>query len=651
MEEEALREAMEDAFLEGAVQWRADTILQTLRMDKLDAWIRGAGLADDIEALKFEIDEVMATVSYVKGRAVGNRRLARSLAALKQKLNDADDAVDELDYYRLQHQVELEGGQTSLPSSSNTHNHYTSDAVTQPCTAARTTTAVTLQEPEGMHEAARVEHGTCAGDGDNTLPRRGRGKKRSKAWDDFVDIKDGNGKTVQAECRHCRKRVQYKGAQGPRVLTTHVKSTYCKNMREAHPQLQSHPSINEAAENATPVAAGNSSNRPRMVTNQEPTEITTAIAHPWDKDEFSSRIQKTTHQLKGIRGDVTKDLNMLGSHSGASSGHHQSTAASDPRQRTSSLLQGKVYGRDEEKNSIINRMRAGKSDSVTVLPIVGIGGTGKTALAQFVYNDLKVQNQFDHSIWVWVSNSFDEMRITREMLDIVPREKHEGLCSLDKLQQVLKTHTESKRVLLVLDDVWDDMNDCIFNLILAPFKSNNANGSVILVTTRYISVAKRIGTTEPVVLGALEDDDLWLLLKARAFRDENYEGPRNLTSIGWKIARKLKGNPLAAVTAGELLRVDFTVDHWIKILKDEDGKLLGQSGGIMSSLKLSYDQLPYHLHQCFSYCSIFPDSYKFLGEELVRIWISQGFVKQNHPSKTLEEIGMDYLAELVDLGL
>ncbi|XP_037483586.1 uncharacterized protein LOC119362464 isoform X4 [Triticum dicoccoides] len=106
MEEEALRAAMEDAFLEGAVQWRADTILQTLRMDKLDAWIRGEGLSDDIEALKSEIDEVKATVSDVKGRAIGNRRLARSLAALKQKLFDADDAIDELDYYRLLHQVE-----------------------------------------------------------------------------------------------------------------------------------------------------------------------------------------------------------------------------------------------------------------------------------------------------------------------------------------------------------------------------------------------------------------------------------------------------------------------------------------------------------------------------------------------------------------
>ncbi|XBI89183.1 hypothetical protein VPH35_027045 [Triticum aestivum] len=494
-----------------------------------------------------------------------------------------------------------------------------------------------------MHEVAQLDHGTLRGD-DNILPRSGRGKKRSKAWDDFEDIRDDNGKTVQAECRHCKKRVQYKGAQGTRVLITHVNSAECKNTREARPQTPSHSTcINDATENAT---LANSSSRP---TNQERTQITAAVAHPWNKDEISSRILRITHQLQGIRGNVTKDLNMFGSHSGASSVLHQRTA-SDPCRRTSSLLQGKVYGRDKEKNTIIKVITAGKSDSVTVVPIVGIGGAGKTALAQSVCNDPKVQNQFDHSIWVWVSNSFDEMRITREMLDIVPREKHEGLCSLDKLQQVLKTHIESKRVLLILDDVWDGMNDGKLDLILAPFKSDNANGNVILVTTRYLSVAKRIGTTEPIVLGALGEDDFWSLLKARAFRDENCEGYGKLESIGWKIAGKLKGNPLAAVTAGGLLRVDLTVDHWNKVLEEEGWKLLELGGGIMSSLKLSYDQLPYHLHQCFSYCSIFPENHDFLDEELVRIWISQGFINPSHSSKRLEEIGMDYLADLVNVG-
>ncbi|KAE8770059.1 putative disease resistance protein RGA4 [Hordeum vulgare] len=635
---------MEDAYLVPAILWLLQTILGTLGIRELDSWIRQAGLQGLIENLRSELEVLQALASDAKEVARPSARLDKSLADLKRFLYDADDLVDELDYWRLRQQVE--GGQHALPSSSNdAYNHYASDGVTQNTTM---TTPVTLQEPDGMHEAAQVDHGTLRGH-DNIPGTSTRGKKRSKAWDDFVDIKDGNGKTVQAECRHCKRRVQYKGAQGPRVLTTHVNSAYCKNTREAHPQPPSHSSIDAAAQNATPVAVFNSSSTPMMGTNQEPIQTTAATAHPWNKDEFSSRMREITRQLHDIREDVTMNINMLGFDSGASSSHHQSTA-SDPSRRTSSLLQGKVYGRDEEKDSIINRMTAGKSDSVTVLPIVGIGGTGKTALAQFVYNDPNVQNQFDQCIWVWVSNNLDEMIITREMLDIVPPEKHEGLCSLDKLQQVLKTHIESKRVLLILDDVWDDMNDGRMDVILAPFKSDNAKGNVILVTTRYLSVAKRIGTTEPVVLGALKDEDLWSLFKARAFRDEKYEGHGNLTNIGWKIASKLKGNPLAAVTAGELLRVDLTVGHWNKILKDEDGKLLGRSGRIMSSLKLSYDQLPYHLHQCFSYCSIFSDYDEFLAEELVHIWISQGFVTRTHSSKRLEDIGMDYLADLVNLG-
>lgn len=90
-----------------------------------------------------------------------------------------------------------------------------------------------------MHEAARVDHGTLRGD--NNIPATSScGKKRSKAWDDFEDIKDDNGKTVQAECRHCKKRVQYKGAQGTRVLITHVNSAECKNTQEARSQPPSH---------------------------------------------------------------------------------------------------------------------------------------------------------------------------------------------------------------------------------------------------------------------------------------------------------------------------------------------------------------------------------------------------------------------------
>lgn len=362
------------------------------------------------------------------------------------------------------------------------------------------------------------------------------------------------------------------------------------------------------------------------------------------------RIKDITGQLQGIRGNVRRVLKMLGPGSHAGPDRCQSTTTSDPRRGTSSLVQGEVYGRAEEKSCIIELIKERKSDAgLTVLPIVGIAGVGKTTLAQLVYNHQDLKSKFDLWIWIWVSSSFDETRVTREMLDFVSLGAHEGKCRFPKLPEVLKDRVKSKRVLLILDDIWDDISDCQWNNLLAPFKPNNAKGSMILVTTRIPSVAKKRGTTGPINLDGLKNADFWLMFKACAFGDENYEEQVSLGELGRQIAKRLQGNPLAAETAGTLLREHLTIDHWNNILKDEDWKSLQLSGGIMSALKLSYDQLPYNLQQCFSYCSVFPYGYLFLAEELVRMWISQGFVMCNHSSMILEEARY-YLYDLVNLG-
>ncbi|VAH52028.1 unnamed protein product [Triticum turgidum subsp. durum] len=92
--------------MEAAIGWLVQTILGTLQIDKLDAWIRQAGLADDIERLRCEVERAEVAVSAVRGRAAANEPLARSLARLKDLLYEADDVVDDLDYCRLQQQVQ-----------------------------------------------------------------------------------------------------------------------------------------------------------------------------------------------------------------------------------------------------------------------------------------------------------------------------------------------------------------------------------------------------------------------------------------------------------------------------------------------------------------------------------------------------------------
>jgi len=68
----------------------------------------------------------------------------------------------------------------------------------------------------------------------------------------------------------------------------------------------------------------------------------------------------------------------------------------------------------------------------------------------------------------------------------------------------------------------------------------------------------------------------------------------------------------------------------------------------MGALWWSYQQLGADTRRCFAYCSTFPRGYKLKRDELVRIWIAQGFVNANSDAKgELEDVGNHYFDELL----
>ncbi|KAJ7005060.1 putative disease resistance RPP13-like protein 1 [Populus alba] len=281
-----------------------------------------------------------------------------------------------------------------------------------------------------------------------------------------------------------------------------------------------------------------------------------------------------------------------------------------------------VYGRDVDKKAILKLLLSDDANgqSLGVVRIVGMGGVGKTTLAQIVYNDNEVQRCFNLKAWVCVSEDFSVSKLIKVILEEVGSKSDSE--SLNQLQIQLKEKLREKKFLLVLDDVWEE-SYAEWDRLLKPLKSG-AQGSKILVTTRHERVASVMPHVRTHHLKELAEDSCWSLFAKHAFGDENPNAPEDLQEIGRAIARKCKGLPLAAKSLGGLLCNERHVQKWRGISESNLWDLPEQN--ILPALRLSYHHLPSHLKQCFTYCAIFPKDYEFQKDELVLLWMAEGFL-------------------------
>ncbi|XP_010265593.1 PREDICTED: putative disease resistance RPP13-like protein 1 [Nelumbo nucifera] len=213
------------------------------------------------------------------------------------------------------------------------------------------------------------------------------------------------------------------------------------------------------------------------------------------------------------------------------------------RRQTSSLVdKSNVYGRETDKsNKIIERlMVTNKSNekNFEVACIVGIGGLGKTTLAQLVYNDEEVEGHFDLKAWFCVSEESDVAKITKGIIESATGELC-GLTHLDTFQVKLKKTLEGKRFLIVLDDVWSD-NCGDWKALRLPFMYGE-NGSKSIVTTRSKKVSNIMGTIPTFFLGSLPDEDcLSLLWQCACVDNIHLNAHPELKAIARKIVESVK---------------------------------------------------------------------------------------------------------------
>ncbi|XP_062173751.1 putative disease resistance protein At3g14460 [Alnus glutinosa] len=323
---------------------------------------------------------------------------------------------------------------------------------------------------------------------------------------------------------------------------------------------------------------------------------------------------------------------------------------SSKRLPTTSLVdESGIYGRDDDKEKIVSLLLsndATSNENLCVIPIVGMGGIGKTTLAQLVYKDERVKKHFELKAWVCVSDEFDVFRVTKTILEEVGSATIADSKNLNLLQLTLNDKLKGKKFLLVLDDVWNE-NFADWEMLSTPFKFG-APGSMVIVTTRTDDVASIMRTVPTHRLEMLLEEDCWSLFAKHAFGNSNT--CPELEVIGRKIVKKCEGLPLAAKTIGGLLQSKLKVDDWEKILKSDLWDLSIDQTNILPALRLSYKYLPSHLKQCFAYCSIFPKDYIFKKDEVVLLWMAEGFLEETR-NKRMEEVGEDYLLALASRSL
>ncbi|XP_074284842.1 putative disease resistance protein RGA1 isoform X2 [Silene latifolia] len=309
-----------------------------------------------------------------------------------------------------------------------------------------------------------------------------------------------------------------------------------------------------------------------------------------------------------------------------------------------------IVGRERDLNKVVHiLLDSSLQDEVSFLSIVGIGGLGKTTLAQLVFNDDRVKAAFPLRLWTCVSDEnaeeFKVKKILAKILESASDKKHDS-STMDLVHRKLLGFLGGKKYLIVLDDVWNE--DLEKWLSLKKFLMSGGGGSRVLVTTRSERTAMVVDEKHKYELTGLSPENSWRLFEMTAFgekdrQDVNYA---ELITLGQKIVEQCSNVPLAIKVVGTLL-YGQNVSKWklfqecgIAKLKDGDNK-------IMSILKLSYDNLESNLKTCFTYCALFPKDTRIDKEKLIRLWMAQGYIVPLDVGQSLEDAGEEYISILL----
>ncbi|KAL3820015.1 hypothetical protein ACJIZ3_005920 [Penstemon smallii] len=356
-------------------------------------------------------------------------------------------------------------------------------------------------------------------------------------------------------------------------------------------------------------------------------------------DMLTQALEEVMKEFESLMKDV-KEIQSTGDIGGLLEQHMTSLSVVSSRPTGKS----KFVLLDENFMNKMKEQLVTKDSKLKVLPIVGMGGIGKTTLAKALLDDPFIVGHFDIRAWVTISQEYRIQDVVQNLLNDINLRSTKTDIEVDLDGDVgLHKILFKRRYLIVLDDVWETKT---WDELQKLFPDND-DGSRIMVTTRQSEVATYAAKSSHE-MKLLNDDMSWDLLREELFAQENC--PSDLVEIGKEIAKKCLGLPLAiSVIGGLLSKEKMTLEYWEHVAANIKAILTENDDQYLEILSLSYNYLPHHLKPCFLYMAVFSEDESIQVSMLLHLWVAEGFLKPS--SINMEKVAEKNLKDLIERNL